>query len=65
MKSLDELRRIEQVLIQNPPKNRKSRGRHEKNLREIRAMITVRENDAKKQAVKQEHGPLPAEAGRT
>lgn len=62
MKSLDELKRVEQVLLKNPPKNRKGRGRHEKNLRDIRAAITARERDAQKQTVKQEHGPLPAEA---
>lgn len=65
MKSLEELRRIERVLIKNPPKNKKTRGRHEKNLREIRAMITARENEEQEPTMKQEYGPLPAEAGRT
>lgn len=66
MKPLEELRRIEQTLLLNPPRSRKRKGRHEKNLREIRAMIARREGDEEKEStMKQGYAPLEAEANRT
>lgn len=50
MKPLEELQRIERVLLSNPPKKRKGRARHEKNLQEVRAMIAARQQSSSARA---------------